>query len=277
MDASGPEPFTVTRGEALLVGDRRAGPGPTMILLHSGVTDRRGWAGVAERLAGRVPLVAYDRRGHGDSPPPTGEFRHVDDLAAVVDATSDGPVWLAGCSAGGGLALDAALEIPDRIAGLVLISPAVSGAPEPASYDPDFERIGAAWDVASEAGDAAELNRLETWVWLDGPGQPEGRVGDPPRSLVLAMNRRILASGVAEDAGSSGIDAWGRLGEITVPVTVACGELDVPFLVERSADLAGRLPRGRHVALPGVAHLPHVERPASIAALLTETLGLGPD
>ena len=40
-------------------------------------------------------------------------------------------MWLAGASAGGGLALDAALIAPDRVAGLVVMGTAVSSAPEP--------------------------------------------------------------------------------------------------------------------------------------------------
>ncbi len=35
--------------------------GPTVVLLHAGVADRRSWAGTAKRLAGSVDLVAYDR------------------------------------------------------------------------------------------------------------------------------------------------------------------------------------------------------------------------
>lgn len=47
------------------------------------------------------------------------------------------------------------------------------------------------------------------------------------------------------------MDAWRRLDEIRVPVTVACGELDVPFLIARSSELADRLPSGATVTCPG--------------------------
>ena len=50
------------------------------------------------------------------------------------------------------------------------------------------------------------------------------------------------------------MDAGRRLEKIQVPVTVACGELDVPFLIARSRELAGRLPDGRYRELPGIAH-----------------------
>src|SRR5829696_7007692 len=107
---------------ATLVGDRWSGAGAAVVLLHAGVCDRRCWREVGDRLgsAGRH-VIAYDRRGFGDVPPAAAPFRHAGDLLAVLDAVSpDAPVQLVGSSMGGGVALDAALEAQDRVAGLVL-------------------------------------------------------------------------------------------------------------------------------------------------------------
>ena len=60
----------------------------------------------------KLTVVAYDRRGYRQTPPSTGPFSHLDDLLAVIGHAGAGPVWLAGASAGGGLALDAALVAP---------------------------------------------------------------------------------------------------------------------------------------------------------------------
>ncbi len=98
------------------------------------------------------------------------------DLLAVLDRVGAEPAWLVGASAGGGLALDTALLAPDRVAGLVLLGTAISGAPEP-YVDPDAQRLYARLDAALAAGNLDEINRLETWLWLDGPAAPEGRVG----------------------------------------------------------------------------------------------------
>src|SRR5215210_280510 len=135
-----------------LVGDRLRGSGPTVVLLHAGVCDRRSWREVGALLAaaGR-DVVAYDRRGFGEVPPPAAPFRHVDDLLAVLGAVSpDAPAWLAGSSMGGGLALDAALEAPGRVAGLVLLAPAVSGDDEPDDevLDTAMGGLGSAIDAA---------------------------------------------------------------------------------------------------------------------------------
>jgi pimeloyl-ACP methyl ester carboxylesterase len=262
------ERFVVTRAGCDLAGERWPGGTPLVVLLHEGVTDRRGWRQVAERLAPRVTVVAYDRRGYGESAVSTVPFTHADDLLAVLDAEQAGPAWLAGASAGGGLALDTALLAPDRVAGLVLFGTAVSGAPDPEQLDPDTQRLDTLLDQAIAAGDQAEINRLETWLWLDGPAQPEGRVGGAARALALDMNAIILRNGDREDEGGAGVDAWHRLDEVGVPATVACGEFDVPFLLARCRELAGRLPRGRYQELPGMAHEPFLEDPGQVADLL---------
>ena len=261
------ERFDIGRDGASLAAERWPGGGQTVVLLHEGVADRRGWAEVAGLLAPELTVVAYDRRGFGQTPVSTQPFTHVGDLLAVLDHIGTGPVWLAGASAGGGLALDAALAAPGRVAGLVVMGTAVSGAPEP-EFDADTRRFDVLLDEAYAARDADEINRLETWLWLDGPGQPEGRVGGAARELALEMNAVIIGNGVPEGEGDAGVDAWGRLAEIKVPVTVACGDLDVSFIVDRCRLLADRLPVARHFALAGMAHQPYLESASAVAQLI---------
>ena len=180
----------------------------------------------------------------------------------MLEVVADGPAWLVGSSMGGGLALDAALVAPELVAGLVLIAPAVSGDSR-FELDPDTSRFERLLDEAIEK--RAISKRSTGWRpgcgWMD-QAQPEGRVGGPVRSLVMEMNEIILRNDAAEEAGASGLDAWARIGEVRAPTTVACGDLDVPFLVKRGRELAERLPSGRFVELKGVAHLPQMENPA---------------
>jgi pimeloyl-ACP methyl ester carboxylesterase len=261
------ETLTVTCGDADIYVERSRGEGPTVVLLHAGVTDCRSWRDVIDALAGSADVVAYDRRGFGRTPASSADFSHVGDLVAVIDAVADEPVWLVGSSAGGGIALDAALVAAEHVAGLVLLAPAVSGSPAP-ELDADTARFEPLIDSAIEQGDHDRLNRLEAWLWLDGPAQPEGRVGGPVRTLFLDMNAIVIHNEVPEEAGSSGVEAWGALDQVRVPTVVACGDLDVPFLVAQSRELAVRLPAARHQPLPAVAHLPQLEQPAMVADLI---------
>src|SRR4051812_14594273 len=205
---------------SVLAADRWPGGGAAVVLLHAGVCDRRCWREVGERLAAEgLDVVSYDRRGFGEVPPADRPFRHVDDLLAVLDAVSpDAPAWLVGSSMGGGVALDAALAAPGRVAGLVLLAPTLSGDAEPdeavivAATNGLAEAIDAAWT----AGDVETCNELEIRLWLDGPAGPAGRVSGAPRELALEMNRIVIENGESELDGDSGLDAAGRLGEVAV-------------------------------------------------------------
>src|SRR5579863_542108 len=85
------EKFTVERGTATLVGERWAGDGEPVVLLHSGVTDRRSWYAVAEALQPKTDVIAYDMRGYGETSGVTYGFSHLDDLKAVLDQVATGP------------------------------------------------------------------------------------------------------------------------------------------------------------------------------------------
>ena len=263
------ERFEVAAGGVTLAAERWPGEGAPVVLLHAGVADRRAWYAVAPQLG--APAIAYDRRGFGETPATGPDFTHVEDLAAVLDAAADGPAWLVGNSMGGALALDAALAMPERLAGLVLIAPAVSGQPEPDTLDEDSMRIIDPLIAAGQAGDVDAQLRLHAHLWLDGPAAEEGRVGGAARELALAMNEIIVRNDVPDEVGEAGIDAWARLEEIELPVTVMWGDRDVPFGIETGEAIAARIPGARTFVLAGMAHLPALEDPTAVAAAIQES------
>jgi len=273
MEAS--ERLLIRRDQTTLVGERWGEGAPVVVLLHSGVTDRRGWYGVIEHLRAAPTagtLVAYDRRGSGETPAATCRFSDLEDLRAVLEQVTGAPSWLVGSSRGGRLALDAALTDPASVAGLVLLAPAASGSPPLVDVDTGTARLDRLITQAREAADWKDANRLETWLWLDGPAGPEGRVGGAARELAMAMNAVILASPGEHESDEDGTGAWDRLADLTAPTTVACGDREIPALMVRSRELARRIPHARHVQLPGMAHLPYLEQPAAIAELLREAI-----
>jgi pimeloyl-ACP methyl ester carboxylesterase len=267
-----PETVNVAVHGATLTADHWPAAAPTVVMLHSGVTDRRSWYGVADSLEDAADVIAYDRRGYGASEVGDLDFRHLDDLLEVVDRLATGPVLLVGNSMGGGLALDFALTHPDRVTGLLLLAPAISGAPEPTEIDAASLILDERIDRAVADGDSDEVVRLDVWMWLDGPTGAEGRVTGAARRLAEDMGRQIHSHHADESAGGSGVDAWSQLDTISAPTVVACGDLDVPFLLDRSKQLAEQLPNARFVLLPGMAHLPSLEQPEAVAALVADML-----
>ncbi|MHB1576897.1 MAG: alpha/beta fold hydrolase [Candidatus Dormibacteria bacterium] len=242
----------------------------TVVLLHPGVGDRRCWEEMVPWLPDELTVIAFDLRGYGESPSSSVPFTHLGDLMLLIDLVANArSVWLIGSSLGGGIALDAAAEHPDRVSGLVLLAPAISGAPEP-SLDPDTQTLVDELEAAVANG-TMENAEAEARIWLDGTGPP-GRVGGPARQLMLAMNRGIAEQGEPERQGESGLATWGRLESIDTPTSCACGDLDLPFLVERTEEVSRRLPRGRYQTIPGTAHLPYLEQPAQVARLIADAV-----
>src|SRR3954451_23551735 len=272
-----PQHLSIDVGDdATLRAEQWTGEGPPLVLLHAGIAHRRSWQSTRALLA-PLHVVAYDQRGFGESPSAAVGFRHTDDLRRVLDAVSPGgPAYLGRSSMGGKVALDLALQEPERVAGLVLIAPAVSGAPAVEEVDADTQRLGGLLEAAMDEGDLDEVNRLEMWLWLDGPPSPEGRVGGEARALAVAMNAELLRRGESENAGGSEIDAWAALEDVQPPTTVACGDLDLPFFVDRCRELAKRIPRARYVDLQGTAHLPYLEDPQRVADVVTQAVSRPP-
>jgi pimeloyl-ACP methyl ester carboxylesterase len=260
----------ITSGSAVLSADS-AGSGPDVLLLHAGVTDRRSWAPVVETLPNRRCL-SFDARGYGRTTYEREDgWSPVDDAVAVLDAYDAEQAVVVACSMGGRTALDLALTRPERVRGLVLIGSAVSGAPDLDHLEPGLEDLEKRYDAAYEAKDLDELNRLEAEIWLDGPFVP-GRVTGPARELFLDMNRIALEAPEPGEARHD-VDAWTSCGDLRVPTLVLIGEHDLAHTHRNAAHLAETVPGARLVDLPGVAHLPHLERDertlAEIAAFVT--------
>lgn len=236
----------------------------SVVFLHAGVADRRMWrAQLAALAAGdrRYRGVAYDRRGFGDSLHADDRYTQVDDLWHVVRAaTSGAPVVLVGCSQGGRIAIDAALANPDRVRALVLVAPAISGAPESDEYPPAIRDWIARVEAAEAAADIDAINALEAHAWLDGPLAREGRVGGAVRDLFLAMNEIALRAEVRGEALPPP-PAYDRVEDIRVPTLVVWGDLDFPDLARRCEGLARRIPGAQALLLRDAAHLPNLEHP----------------
>jgi len=233
------------------------GSGADVLLVHAGVTDQRSWRHVVDALPGHRCLT-YDARSYGRTTyVPEDGWSKVTDAVAVLDAYDVERAVVIGASMGGKTSIDLALLHPDRVRALVLIGPAISGAPD-SEVEEGVKPLEAALIAADEAGDLEELNRVEAHIWLDGPLVPEGRVGGAVRELFLEMNGIPLA---AVDPGDddSGVVAWDRLSEISVPTLILVGEHDLREIREGCEHAAREMPHARLVELPGVAHLPHLE------------------
>lgn len=265
-----PSPFEIATDGAVLRGEAD-GFGIPVVFLHSGVTDRRMWAAQMRELAEEgYHVIAYDRRGHGETESEDVPFSHLVDLETVLDRMSIHAAVFVGSSMGGGLALDFAIENPERTIGLVLVGTAITGADE-VEIPEEAADLEDALDYATERGSLETVNRIEAHLWLDGPLSAAGRVSGDTRELFLAMNRIVLnhADLTGEEERD---DATVSLATITAPTLLVVGELDFPDIVARHEDLSEELETSFAVVLEDTAHFPSLERPDLFNPLLIEFL-----
>jgi 3-oxoadipate enol-lactonase len=141
--------FTVANNGVLLSGEE-SGEGPAVLLLH-GLTATRRYVVMGSKLLERSGhrVIQYDARAHGHSSPAPAPDAYcyellADDALAVLDASGVERAVLVGASMGAHTLLNLALRRPERVAGLVVITPAYSG--DQAAED---ARLGR-WDRLAE-------------------------------------------------------------------------------------------------------------------------------
>ncbi|MCW3063263.1 MAG: hypothetical protein JWN32_435 [Solirubrobacterales bacterium] len=106
------------------------GSGPSVVLVHGMADDRRGWARTIDALAPQARVVAYDRRGYGESDAPeayerTSIFEQTEDLAALIRALDAAPAVVAGADLAALVCLDLLVRHADLAGGAVLLAPAL--------------------------------------------------------------------------------------------------------------------------------------------------------
>jgi pimeloyl-ACP methyl ester carboxylesterase len=264
-------------------GYDEAGDGPAVVLLHAALGDRRMWDAPFAALAAGHRVIRYDRRGFGESADGHGEFAHHEDLLALLDARGIEQAALAGGSMGGAVALDTALAAPERITRLVLLGSGLSGHTWPDHTQADFAELAAAAVPAGrfaryqaqegdvDPADVRAMAEANIRYLVAGPRRDTSVL--PPEVLALSreMCEQVYRRQWSAPQWTERVpDTRHRLAEIATPTRVVIGLADAPGLVELSHHLANSLPHAELVELADTGHLPMLERPGEITALLRD-------
>lgn len=232
------------------------GSGPVVILLSGSNLDRRMWNREAAWLSKTHTVVRYDLRAHGQSDTATAPFSMLGDLIGVMDALKIDKAALIGLSAGSAIALDAALEHPDRVERIVLAGPAPSGyvSKTPLPFLGDMF-------AALKAGDYKKVSEvlLATSVFAAPPdAQPLVRQMVTENDRMWTVKRELML------APKPAVD---RLESVKVPTLVLVGDKD-EFQREPAELLAARIPGARLVRVPGGGHLLNLTSPNEFDAAI---------
>ncbi|MFG1707362.1 alpha/beta fold hydrolase [Nonomuraea sp. M3C6] len=234
------------------------GTGEPVVLLHSTAADSGMWDAQGDALAARFRVIKVDFRGYGRTPYRAEKpYSDSGDVAEVLAELGVSRAALVASSGSGRAALElAAAGLVDR---MVLLNPISTLEPTPdvRAYWTEEGRLLELGDVQG----AAELNART----LLGP-EASAAAWD----RLVRMQRHAFELQLAADPEPEQIEH--ELPPIDVPALVVAGAHDLPYFLAGARHLAGELPRARLVELEWAGHLPALERPEEVNALLLDYL-----
>jgi 3-oxoadipate enol-lactonase len=237
---------------------------PALALVNSLGTDARIWDGVIDLLSADYRILSYDKRGHGLSDAPPGDYsidHHLGDLAGLLDHLGIRRIALCGVSVGGVIAQGFAARFANRLAALVLCDTA--------------PRIGdlAFWTARI---DAIRNNGLASIVdgimqrWFS-PRFHRERADDLAGWRTMFL-RSDLDGYCATCATLRDTDLTADIRNIATPTLAVVGDADGSTPVELVRATAASIPNARFEIIGECGHIPSIEQPAILAGLMRSFL-----
>ncbi len=247
------------------------GEGLPLIMLHGGLLDRRMWDDQFQLFSKQYRVIRYDVRNHGMSRAVPDTFTHYDDLYRVMEQLGIEKAVIMGLSLGGRIAVDFALEYPEKVSALVLAAPGLSG------YNfnsPELQEVNVPMQKAFQEGNLDMGIEYFQRGWTDGPHREPSEVDSTIRAKVRTMAVNSAEhwnpqSRVVEQVPP----AVDRLGEIQAPTLAVVGELDMPDILDIVDRIEKSVSGAKKVIVPGVAHMVNMEKPEEFNAIVLNFLG----
>lgn len=218
------------------------GSGDSIIFIHGFTLDHSMWDEQVKYFSKNYQVITVDMRGFGSSSLPTNKYSYSNDLKALLDYLKVSKAHIVGLSLGGEESLNFALDYPECVISLTLISSSLGG------YASTVD-----WDVkAIDQGIAnAKHNWLNHEVFKSSKNYPEVFI-----KLSQMVNNYTgwhwLNSGYRMRPKIAAIE---RLEAINVDVLIVVGQLDLPYYHEISDILCRRIKHSKKVIATDCGHM----------------------
>ncbi len=232
--------------------------GPPVLLIHGWALDHRMFSPQVGPLSKTLSVIAYDRRGFGQSEAPPDLRLELDDIDRILDELGFESVHLIGMSQGGRIALRYAATRSRRVRSLMLQGAVVDGLVF-AGRDDDSVPIGEYVDLAK----AGKLNKVRK-KWL---GHPMMRLDAKYKDEI-----RLLCSIVSDYSGidliqfdpdsfTFSVDVLAAMSEFARPTLLLTGKEETEVRRKHAADLMHRIPNCSEVIFGDSGHLCNLTEP----------------
>ena len=247
------------------------GTGTPLVLLHGYTSSTYTWKEVFEPLAKSFHVIAIDLKGFGFSGKPDGDYTRRAQAALVahlLEHLNIDKAWLCGSSMGGEVALNVALDNPQRVAGLILIDSLGVQVPGSGSLTPNYlliPIIGRLLTALALRSDKLVREGLEK-SFYDRNKVTNERVA----AYYLPLQTRggqLAALRARLQFGQFPVEA--ELGRINVDTLILWGAQDALIPVAAGHKLNALIKRSKLVTFDNCGHLPQEEMPARVVDEVT--------
>lgn len=246
------------------------GTGDALLLLHTEITDHRLWDDQVDVFAERYQVITVDLRGYGKSAMVPGTFAHYRDVDALLTFLGIERAVLVGAMLGGCVALDFALQAPERARALVLMSTLPRG----------YEMTGAPpaqWGAIALAYRSKDFNKvaeLEMQIKVDGPNRTPKQVNPAVRKKVREMYLPVLRAQAHKLGNEEALrpPQLYRLGEIRCPTLMMVGDQSDNQLLKGADRMLKDIAGSEKVVIANVGQMVNLEEPEGFNVAVLEFL-----
>lgn len=248
---------------------RDEGRGPAVLLLHGSGGSLHTWEGWVQALQDSFRTVSVDLPGFGlTGPHPKDDYSTATTLAVLqklLDQLQLDSFYVAGNSYGGLLAWEMALELPERVRGIMLIDAA--GMPVDASRPAPMVFKLARSPLFSALATRITPSFLHRRSLLDVYAH-DSLVTDElvQRYFELSLREGNRRAFIQRAAFRSGPNRNGEIPSIRCPVMIMWGEQDAWIPFQQARKFKKALPGAELQVYPDLGHTPQEEAPARTAA-----------
>jgi pimeloyl-ACP methyl ester carboxylesterase len=250
-----------------------AGDGPTVVFGHAGFLDSGMWDDQWQPFAAHYRVVRYDMRGYGKSDALEGPTSRRDELYALLKHLGVDAAYLVGCSMGGEVMIDFAIEHPQMVLGLVVVNSTASG------FEMQGEPPAEVLELieASQKGDLARISELQLRLWIDGPFRQPHEVNATVRQRAAKMNQVAVQNMtwvVADMQPANPLQppAAQQLHNLHAPALLVTGALDNPEIQRAAEVMAAGIAGAQRATVEGAAHIPSMEKPTEFNRIVLDFL-----
>jgi pimeloyl-ACP methyl ester carboxylesterase len=271
----GTESLATTPVDGAQIAYRRVGSGPPLLVLNGFAATIADWdPSFIHGVASCNELILVDHRGIGNSSDDGKPFniaRLAEDAAHVIDTLGFERANVLGWSMGGFVAETLALQRPDRVNKLVLLST------DPGGADADLASA-VVWSqlIDTSGGPHEQARRLLSLLFPSDVAESLYRqFGD----IVAAARARLSPDLVNRQAAA--MDEWHRNGvgkqlrEIRAPALIAAGTEDIVIPPSNALKLVNAIPSAWLAQFPRGGHAFMAQYPRPLADLINGFLPLG--